>query len=129
MAQKELHKVLKRSKTQLKNIESHIKEGTTVLERKQKSLLELDPKSESATVDKKAESTDFEMDLSQKSAVKKEKDSTSKKEAKSSEATKAAKKDESDKKDDVKKESNTFDLESLTEKNNKMWDVKFKEAK
>ena len=64
MAQKELHKVLKRSKTQLKNIESHIKEGTTVLERKQKSLLELDPKSESVTADKKAESTDFEMDLS-----------------------------------------------------------------
>lgn len=69
------------------------------------------------------------MDLSQKSAVKKEKASTAKKEAKSSEATKTVKKDESDKKDDSKKEANTFDLESLTEKNNKMWDVKFKEAK
>jgi hypothetical protein len=34
MAQKELHKVLKRSLTQLKNIESHIKEGTTVLDKK-----------------------------------------------------------------------------------------------
>ena len=69
------------------------------------------------------------MDLSQKSAVKKEKASTAKKEAKSSEATKTVKKDESDKKDDSKKEANTFYLESLTEKNNKMWDVKFKEAK
>ena len=99
MAQKELHKVLKRSKAQVKNIESHIKEGTTVLEKKQKSLLELDPKAE---VDKKVESNDFEMDLSQKTAVKKE-SNTTKKEAKSSESAKA-KKDESDKKDDVKKE-------------------------
>ena len=124
MAQKELHKVLKRSKTQVKNIESHIKEGNEVLEKKQKSLVELDPKSES---EKKVESNDFEMDLSQKSAVKKEK-AAPKQETKPSEAPKA-KKDESDKKDDVKKEQNNFDLESLTEKNNKMWDVKFKEAK
>lgn len=123
MAQKELHKVLKRSKTQVKNIESHIKEANEVLDKKQKSLVELDPKAET-TENKKVESNDFEMDLTQKSAVKKEK-AAPKQEAKQTEAPKA-KKDESDKKDE---KQTSFDLESLTEKNNKMWDVKFKEAK
>lgn len=116
--------MLKRSKTQVKNIESHIKEGNEVLEKKQKSLAEIDPKAES---EKKVESNDFEMDLSQKSAVKKDK-AAPKQEAKPSEAPKV-KKDESDKKEEPKKEQNSFDIESLTEKNNKMWDVKFKEAK
>ena len=72
MAQKELQKALKRSKTQVKNIESHIKEASAVLEKKQKSLLQLDPKAETAEKEKKVDSNDFEMDLSQKTAVKKE---------------------------------------------------------
>lgn len=97
MAMKELQKSLKRSKTQVKSIEAHIKEGTSILEKKQKSLVELDPKSET---EKKVDSNDFEMDLGQKSAVKKE-STAAKKEVT---ADKKADKKESDKKDDVKKE-------------------------
>ena len=62
MAQKELKKALKRSETQVKNIEAHIKEGTSVLDKKQKSLVQLDSKA--AESEKKEESNDFEMDLS-----------------------------------------------------------------
>ena len=97
MAMKELQKSLKRSKTQVKSIEAHIKEGTTILEKKQKSLVELDPKVEN---EKKVDSNDFEMDLGQKSAVKKEATAAKKEVA----ADKKAEKKESDKKDDVKKD-------------------------
>ena len=130
MAQKELQKALKRSKTQVKNIESHIKEASAVLEKKKKLLVQLEPKAETAEKsDKKVESNDFEMDLSQKTAVKKEALGGAKKETSAADEISKTQKDESDKKDDVKKDQNTFDIQSLTEKNNKMWDVKFKEAK
>lgn len=44
MAKKELKKVLKRSTTHVQDIEDHIKKGTEVLVKKQKNLVELDPK-------------------------------------------------------------------------------------
>lgn len=77
MAKKELKKVLKRSKAHIFDIENHIKKGSELLEKKQKNLVELDPKEE----DKKVEQNDFEMDFTGKSAVKSDKDE-SKKEAK-----------------------------------------------
>jgi hypothetical protein len=78
MAKKELKKVLKRSKSHISEIEDHIKKGNEILDKKQKSLVELDPKEE----DKKEELNEFEMDFSaNKSAVKQDKNET-KKEAK-----------------------------------------------
>jgi len=46
MAKKELKKVLKRSKAHMSEIEDHIQKGNQILEKKQKSLVELDPKEE-----------------------------------------------------------------------------------
>lgn len=145
MAKKELQKVLKRSTAHLVEIEEHITKGNDVLEKKQKNLKEIEPKED----EKKVEQNDFEMDFSaNKSAVKSDKNEAKKSttksekqsekpkqkaEASKKEAIKEFKKTENEVKQEAKKiedkaQAEGFDIQSLTEKNNKMWDAKLKES-